>query len=163
TTRGKARGLAQMLGMREELTPASFSLADARIVLDRLQTLYADACTGGADLRGELREVIRPAYRSLLELLASRERPDELRGPLGAPLSDAPLLAQNGDGSLRFAPAREIFYADRRETRDRLESDPEIWTFVIEASPGARAPLAQSFGMRTLEDALEWSPTIGEG
>jgi hypothetical protein len=55
-----------------------------------------------------------------------------------------------------------VFYADRRETRDRLQSDEAIWTFVIEASPAARAPLAQIFGMRTLEDALEWLPAPGE-
>lgn len=161
-TRGKARSFAQALGMREELTPANFSVADARILLERLQTLYADACIAGADLRSELREVIRPAYRNVLELLSSRERPDEARGPDESPLADAPLLAQNGDGGLRFAPAREVFYADRRETRDRLRSDEGIWTFVIESSPGARAPLAQVFGMRTLEDALEWLPTAGE-
>ncbi len=161
-TRGKARAFAQALGMREELTPATFTVNDARIILDRLETVYAGPCAIGADLRAELREIIRPAYRNLLELLSSRERPAESRPTTRPPLADAPILAQDGTGALRFAPAREVFYTDRRETRDRLQSGEGVWTFVIEASPGARAPLAQLFGMRMLEEAIEWMPSPGE-
>jgi len=161
-TRAKGRAFAQALGMREELTPANFTVDDARVILERLKMLYADRCAAGADLRADLREIIRPAYRNLLELLSSRERPDESRGPTQPPLADAPLLAQDRNADLRFAPAREVFYSDRRETRDRLRSDEGIPTFVIEASPVARAPLAQMFGMRTLEEAMQWTPTPGD-
>ena len=161
-TRGKARAFAQALGMREDLTPANFTVDDARVILDRLEALYAGQVATGADLRAELREIIRPAYRNVLELLSSRERPGETRDPAQPPLAEAPLLAQDGTGALRFAPAREVFYSDRRETRDRLQSDEGIWTFVIEASTVARARLAQLFGLRTLEEAIEWSPHPGE-
>jgi len=121
-TRGKARGLAQALGIRDELTPANFAVNDARGLLDRLETLYAGRCAVGADLRRDLREIIRPAYRELLELLSNREHSSESRDPAQPPLAEAPVLAQDGTGALRFAPARKVFYADRRETRDRLQS-----------------------------------------
>jgi hypothetical protein len=160
--KGKARGLALALGMREELTAASFSLADAGVLLDRLRDLYGDRAAGGADLRTDLREVIRPAYRHLLELLSGRDRAPGTGDRDGAPLADAPVLAQDGLGHLAFRPASAVFFIDRQETRDRLQTGEPIWSFVLESFRSARAPLAQLFGMRVLEDELRWSPLPGD-
>jgi hypothetical protein len=161
-TRGKARGFAQTIGIREELTPANFTVEDARVILDRLETVYTALCTPGADLRMELREVIRPAYRHLFELLPNRDRSGEWLTSAQLPLNDAPLLAQNGAGALQFRSACEVFYVERRETRDRLSADADVWTFVIEALPAARGPLTQLFGIRVLEEAIVWAPGPGE-
>ncbi len=161
-TRGKARGFAQIIGLREELTPATFTLNDALVVLNRLGDVYGPELTTNPTLRTELREVIRPAYRDLFELLSNRERPSEGQDLGQPPLADAPLLAYDGTGAHRFMRARDIFYAERRDTRERLHSGEGLWTFVIEAYPGAQAPLTTLFGVRTLEDSLRWIPDPGE-
>jgi hypothetical protein len=160
--KGKARGLAQALEMREELTPGTFTLDDARALLARLRDLYTSRFEAGEDLRQELREVIRPAYRNLFELLSGRgDRPWEIVA-MTAPLADAPLLAHDGKKGYHFFEDRRLYYIDRRETRDRLQSDVTIWSFVIEALPAARTPIVQLFGVRILEESLRWLPKPGD-
>lgn len=156
--KGKARAFATALGVRDELGPATFGIEDARVLLDRLRALYEARCDREADLRLELREVIRPAYRNLLELLSGRAE----EGDGNAPLARSPVLASDGRGRLRFVEAREVFYLDRRDTRERIETDAPVWTFVIESSPAARAASTQLFGMRVLEESLTWSPMPGD-
>lgn len=158
----KARSFAQALGMREELSPSTFTLDDAQIVLTRLQQLYDDKCAREDDLRHDLREVIRPAYRHVIELLVGTDRSKSNGVTPVTALSDLPLLAQNGEGCLRFVRARDVFYLDRRDTRDRLQHDAMIWTFIIEAFPAARAPLTQLFGVQVLEETLCWEPRPGD-
>ncbi len=160
--KGKARSFALALGMREELTAASFTLADARALLDRLRDLYGERIVDGTDLRPDLREVIRPAYRHLLELLSGRDRPSELAEGRTAPFGEAPVLAQDGLGHFSFKPASEVFFIDRQETRDRLQTNEPIWSFILESFRSARTPLTQLFGMRVLEDELHWSPQPGD-
>ncbi|OPZ82635.1 MAG: hypothetical protein BWY76_02655 [bacterium ADurb.Bin429] len=158
----KTRSFAQALGMREELSPSTFTLNDAQIVLTRLQQLYDDKCARAEDLRHDLREVIRPAYRHVIELLVGSDRTKSNGVIPPTALPDLPLLAQNGEGCLRFVRARDVFYLDRRDTRDRLQHDAKIWTFVIEAFPAARAPLTQLFGVQVLEETLCWEPHPGD-
>lgn len=161
-TGSKARHFAQAIGMREELTPANFTVEDGRALLERLQTLYADLHEAGADARRELRETIRPTYRHLLELFTTRERSRQQIAQEHLAFADAPVLAQSGTGILRFLPAREVFYVEKPETRDRLQAGEDVWTFIIEATPAARLPATQLFGMPVLEQALDWSTVRGE-
>jgi hypothetical protein len=160
--KGKAKGLAQTLGIREELTPANFSFEDAEILLKRLHILYSKEFEARKDLRGELREVIRPAYRNLFELLSGRSQVgvEETNGRLS--LAKAPLLVTDGGGSYGFFENRDFFYLDRRDTRERLQCATSLWSFVIEALPAARAPISQIFGVRILEESLQWSPSPGD-
>ena len=160
--KGKAKGFAQAVGVREELTPATFTLDDARVLLERLREIYSRPLEDGDDLRQELREVIRPAYRNLFELLSGRSEA-AAESPDGAfPLSNVPLLAQDGNGRFRFFDDRQLYYIDRRETRERLQAESTIWSFVIEAQPAARTPMVQLFGVRVLEEALRWAPRPGD-
>ena len=46
--------------------------------------------------------------------------------------------------------------------RERSGVAGTVPTFVLEAEPAASAPLTRLFGVRTLEDALEWHPEDGE-
>ncbi len=156
--KGRARGLIQAIGIREELSSSSFTEADALVVLNRLRDLYRERVERGDDLRQELREVIRPAYRHVLELLAGRPPSDDTRGVL----RDAPLLAQDGQGHLAFRAARDVFYMERRDTRDRLQADVAIWTFVLEAYQAGRTPLMELCSCRGLEDSVKWRPRIGD-
>ena len=77
-------------------------------------------------------------------------------------LGRPPLLAQDGLGHFGFRAAQEVFYVDRRDTRDRLQTNAPVWTFVLEAYPAGRIALVQRFGCRVLEDSLEWSPRVSE-
>jgi len=156
--KGKARAFAQAVGVREELSPTTFSVNDARVLLERLRHLYQKKCDANQDLRQDLREVIRPAYRNLIELLSGKT--DEGNDP--SQLGNAMVLASDSHGTLRFFEAQNVFYLDRRDTRERLVTAAPIWTFVIEASPAARIVLTQLFGIRILEDSLFWAPKPGD-
>ncbi|MHB9129924.1 MAG: sacsin N-terminal ATP-binding-like domain-containing protein [Armatimonadota bacterium] len=158
----KARSFAQALGMREELSPSTFTLDDAQIVLRRLQQLYEHKCSRAETIHQDLRDVIRPAYRHVIELLVGGDRSRYNATASTKDLMEAPLLAQNGSETYRFLKARDLFYVDRRDTRDRLQDDASIWTFVLEAYPAARAPLTQLFGVQVLEEALCWEPIAGD-
>jgi len=164
--KGKSRGFAQAIGIRDELSAATFTLGDARILLDRLRDLYSVRCEANEDLHQELREDIRPGYRHLFELLSGYERVlDDGMAYIpntNAPLSEAPLLAQDGNGRLSFLPAGHIYYIGRRDTRDRLRTGSAFWSFIIEASPPARFPLLQTCGVRELESSLTWIPSPGD-
>ena len=137
--------VADRLGVRGEPSPSTFSLDDARGLCKRLETL-AD---GDVSLRD-----IRPVYRQLFELLSGQSE------PAGA-LTDAPLLADTATG-LQFLPSTEMLYAATPGIRERSGVAGRVPTFVLEAQPGANAPLANLFEMRSLEDALEWAPDPGE-
>lgn len=161
-TKGKAKGLAHALGIREELSPATFTLGDARVLLERLRDVYAGRIEAREDLRQELREVIRPAYRNLFELLSAHSQALG-KVPVGESLlANVPLLAQDGRQEFRFFEDRQLYYMDRRDTRERLHTDSTIWTFVLEAFPGARAPMVHLFGVPVLEETLRWAPTPGD-
>jgi hypothetical protein len=160
--KGKARGFAQALGIRDELTPTTFSLEDARLLLERLRALYSEKFDAGDDAPQDLREVLRPAYRNLFELLASRDRHNDAGTLHEHPLAGSQLLATDGAGQYRFLETKHVFYADNRDTRERIGSDIVVWTFVLDALQGARASLINYFGVRVLEDALNWSPQPGD-
>jgi hypothetical protein len=156
--KGKARAFAQALGIREELSPTTFTVSDARVLLERLRHLYHEKCDANMDLRLDLREVIRPAYRNFIELFSGKT----VDGDDHSLFSAAMVLASDGHGAYHFFDAQQVFYLDRRDTRERLVTDAPIWTFVIEASPAARIVLTQIFGMRILEESLIWAPKPGD-
>lgn len=161
--KGKARGLAQALGMREELSQTTFTLDDAKLVLKRLHELYSKDFEAGKDLRLDLREVIRPAYRNLFELLSGRDQASrDATSSEAPPLAGLPLLAHDGRKGYRFVEDGRLYYMDRRETRDQLQSDQNVWTFVMEALPAARTAIVQLFGVPVLEESLQWTPRPGE-
>lgn len=155
--KGRSKGLTQAMGIREELSTASFSESDAMVVVCRLRELYGEQVRRGEDLRQQLREVIRPTYRHVLELLSGSRPP----APDSA-FRQAPLLAQDGLGHFEFRAAQDVFYVERRDTRDRLQTNASLWTFVLEAYPAGRNALVERFGCRVLEDSLEWSPRVGD-
>ncbi len=96
-----ASNLARVLGVRGELTPSSFEAEDARVILDRIERIWAS--TAVADRERVLRQVIRPAYRNLIELLPGAE--DDLRaGYVEGALSGSPLLVENGRGDVTQSP-----------------------------------------------------------
>lgn len=152
--KGKPRGFAQALGIREELGPTTFTAADATRVFERLRDLFQRDCEVGRDLQQALREVIRPAYRHVLELLRPEAR------DATSPLAKAPVLATDGS-SWQFRSADSVFFLERRETRDRVDA-PEIWTFVVDAEKNAKSIATQVMGMRVLENELRWNPMPGE-
>lgn len=160
--KGKARGVAQALGMREELSSATFTLDDARILLERLRDLYAGRFDAGEDLRLDLREVIRPAYRNLFELLSGGDHSNQESTSDSAPLANVPLLAHDGRKAYRFVDDGQLFYMDRRETREHLQSEEAIWSFVMESLPVARTSIVRLFGVPILEESLRWAPRPGD-
>ncbi len=157
----RARPICSLLGARDEITSSSFGPNDARTVLDRLAALFGH---GSADHarepdRAAVREIIRPAYRNLLELLPGTEA--DARFPAGM-LSGAPLLEDDGHGAYRFVPSSEMLWAERNGTRERLGNPSDLWTFVLDASPGPRVPLTRLFDVRVLEEQLHWEPEPGD-
>ena len=140
--------------MRGEPSPSTFTLEDARLLCRRLEERFShpERPIDG----GQLRE-IKPVYRELFQLLSGHSGD---AGDAGG-LADAPLLADTHAG-LRFKPAGEILYAGTPGMRERSGVAGTVPTFVLEAEPAATAPLTRLFGVRTLEDALEWNPEQGE-
>ena len=158
---GRADALAQHLGIRTELSPAAFRESDARDLLTRIESRFAPAAEAGTLDERTLREVVRPAYRNLLELMTGPSGDDEDSdlSLVGDSLGDAPILVHDGAGLFTFVPGRDALYVSRAGTRERL-GQPNIKTFVLETSVTARRPLRQ-LGIRTLEQVLAWVPDPG--
>jgi hypothetical protein len=145
------------MGIRDAISPSTFTLEDARVLCAQMQKLYREEAENG--LLGEtvLSQSIRPAYRNLFELLAGSRRVDDT-----PPLGDVPLLEHDGNGVFRFTPAGDVHYTDRNGIREVYSISQPVWTFVLEAHPAARRLLPELFGTKLLEDSLEWSPDPGE-
>ena len=158
---GRVETLAQRLGIRSEMSPATFLEADARDLLRRVKFRFEGPATDGSLDERQLREVVRPAYRNLLELLAGPSGDDEDTDISGqdASLGDEPVLVRDGRDGLRFVPGRASYYLARSGTLVRI-GQPPINTFILETSVTARRALRQ-LGIRTLEDVLTWSPEPG--
>ncbi len=156
-TQGKARGLAHTLGIRVELTPSSFTPDDARGLLVQLQKMYAERTIEERDLR----QLVRPAYRTLMELVPGTETAMSPAFAAGI-LVGSPLLVHDGGGHYRFEQSDHVFYSERSGTRERLGTPEELWTFVLEAAPVARGPLTTLLKVRILEEELTWSPHPGD-
>ena len=157
---GSANGLGPMfriLGIRDSLSPSTFTVEDTRALTARLRLLYSEAAEAGLLAESTLAQIIRPAYREMFELL--------VRGPEEAshcPLRDAWLLETDGLGHYRFRPATEVHYLDRSGQRELLGVNGSVWTFVLEAESVAKAPLKNFFGVPALGDALQWTPDVGD-
>ena len=138
------------LCVRGELTPAAFTIDDAQDLCTRIAQLMS-----GDDLEDRLRTELRPLYRELFELLVGSSAQDP------PPLADAPLAARSG-GRIKFLPARDVVYASVSGSRERSGVKDKVPVFVLEAEPGASAPLRNLFGCPTLENDLMWTATPGE-
>lgn len=147
------RSLCNRLGVRGELSPSSFTVEDATQLCKQLETLYSEIKIDSKHLRN----VLKPVYRELFELLAGKSGNKELRHAL----RESPLLAEVGDG-YEFIPAHQAIYSGTPGTRERSGVAGKVPLFVLEAVPAARAPLANLFEVRFLENALEWHPNPGE-
>jgi hypothetical protein len=146
--------VAERLGVRAEPSPSTFDIEDARMLCARLERLYAP---DGRSVDETLLREIKPVYRQLFELLSGRSA---IAGD-DPPLAHAHVLADT-EGGLRFEDAENVLYAGTPGMRERSGVAGTVPTFVLEAEPAAATPLARLFGVRTLEDALEWHPDPGE-
>ena len=146
------RALCERLGVRAEISPSTFTVADADQLCRQLAHLYQ----GSANESSALRHVLRPAYRSLFELLSGQAR--SVNSPV---LDQTPLLAEFGEG-FTFLPAKEVLFAGTPGIKERSGLTGRLPIFVLEAEPAAEAPLISLFGCRVLERVLEWHPDPGE-
>jgi len=150
------RMLSERLGIRSELSPSTFDMEDARLMCQRLELLFGSPGSDHIDAT-QLRTVIKPVYRQMFELLSGRST----SGDADATLADVPLLADTSDGP-RFLPATKVLYAATPGIRERSGVAGTVPTFILVAEPGATAPLTRLFGVRVLEDVLQWHPDPGE-
>ena len=142
----------ERLGVRAEVSPSTFTIEDADLLCRQIQHLY---CTGAVD-PGSLRNVIKPTYRAMFELLSGQSGSVD-----DSPLGDSPLLAVQADGH-RFLPAAEILFAATPGVKERSGIAGRVPVFVLEAEAVAEAPLTSIFGCRSLDRALEWRADPGE-
>lgn len=146
------RAFCDRLGVAAEPSPSTFTVDDADHLCRQLAHLYGD----NAGDSSALRHVIRPAYRSLFELLSG-----QAKSVGSAVLQKTPLLAETADG-LRFLPADEVLFASTPGIKERSGLAGRVPIFVLEAEPAAEAPLTTIFGCRVLEKVLDWHPDPGE-
>lgn len=146
------RSFCERLGVRAEMSPSTFTVADADLLCRQLDHLYADNAGGPAALR----HVIKPAYRSMFELLSGQAR--ALETPV---LFATPLLAETAEGH-QFLPGSEVLFAGTPGIKERSGLAGRVPIFVLEAEPAAEAPLTSIFGCRVLEKVLDWQPDPGE-
>ena len=146
------RAFCERLGIRSEVSPTTFTIEDARLLCAQIERLYGDKAVDASDLRN----VIRPAYRSMFELLSGKAGSDA-----SLPLADSRLLAEEA-GHHKFLPAVEVLFASTPGIRERSGLAGSVPLFVLEAEPAALAPLTSVFGCRELESVLEWHPNPGD-
>ncbi len=146
------RGFCERFGIRSEMNPSTFKIQDADLLCRRIKSIYGEGEIDSSDLRN----VIKPVYRAMFELLSGKAR--SVGDP---PLADSPLLAKRDDG-LHFVPASEVLFASTAGFKERSGITGNVSIFVIEADRAAVAPLTSVFGCRDLQRALEWRPNPGE-
>jgi hypothetical protein len=147
------RKAAGALGVRTELSPTSFALEDAQLLCERLSVIYSEE---QPDIDAtSLREVVRPVYRQLFELLSGKSGQESEGALVGTPL-----LAETTDG-FRFLPSDEVLFFRTPGLRERLNLKGAVPTFVLEAEPNTFAPLRRLFGSSPVEDALSRTPDPG--
>ncbi len=144
--------LCDRVGVRRDISPSTYTLEDAHLLCEQLKSLYSKH---SSDL-GVQRYVIRPAYRSMFELLSGHSKPDGT-----AVLAETPLLAETA-GGYEFLPAKTVLYAATPGIKQRSGMSGQVPIFVLDAEPAAEAPLTSIFGCRTLEKVLDWRPHPGE-
>jgi hypothetical protein len=141
---GSLRVCLDELEVRGELTPAAFTVDDAHDLCVRIADIYADGVSEQA-----LRTELRPVYRQMFELLVGSPTSTSEQ------LAEIPLAARTPAG-ITFLPAKDVVYASVSGSRERSGIQDKVPLFVLEAEPGALAPLRNIFGTPLLETALEW-------
>jgi hypothetical protein len=154
----RLRTVARQLGIRMELSPSTFTLEDARLLTQRLVTLLQGDRSEVTVSPAQMSSAVRPVYRELFELLSGRSDQTDTEA---LPLGDAPLLVGE-DGQHRFEPATEVLYARGPGMKERSGVADLLPIFVLEAHPAADAPLRRLFGVRMLDEELDWPPSPGE-
>ena len=146
------RSFCERLGIRSEVSPSTFTIEDADLLCLQLQRLYDNGRVDPASLRN----VIRPAYRAMFELLSGHSGTVD-----GAPLGNTPLLTAHA-GGFHFLPAKHALFASTPGIKERTGLTEQIPVFVLEAEPAAEAPITAIFGSRILEQTLDWHANPGE-
>ena len=146
------RRICERLGIRSEINPTTFTIDDAELLCAEIERLYGDEAVDPSALR----HVIRPAYRSMFELLSGKAGSEA-----SPPLAGSRLLAEQA-GNHQFLPAGEVLFASTPGIRERSGLAGSVPLFVLEAEPAALAPLTSVFGCRVLERVLEWRPNPGD-
>ena len=146
------RSFCERLGIRSEVSPSTFTIEDANLLCRQLQQLYDNGRVDSAALRN----VIRPAYRAMFELLSGQSGNVD-----GTPLCSTPLLTAHA-GSFRFLPAKQVLFASTPGIKERTGLAEQVPVFVLEAEPAAEAPITAIFGSRILEQTLDWHAIPGE-
>ncbi|MBK6763160.1 MAG: DUF3883 domain-containing protein [Micrococcales bacterium] len=144
------RACLDELQVRGELTPAAFTVEDARDLCERLSQINPDGVTEQI-----ARRELRPIYRQMFALLAGTPT-------TGAKALATSLLAARTATGIEFLPARDVLYASVPGSRERSGVQDRVPLFVLEAEPGADRPLRELFGVPFLEEALQWSVRPGE-
>ena len=88
--RGKARSFANAVGIRDSMSPTTFTADDGRIVLRQLEAYFGQQAETAGLTPELLRQIIRPMYRSLFDLLVrdtDRESGGEVATGRRAPVS----------------------------------------------------------------------------
>ncbi len=146
------RNVCERLGIRSQVNATTFTVDDARLLCTEIERLY----NGEAVDPSALRQVIRPIYRSMFELLSGKS--ESLDSP---PLVESRLLAEKA-GEHQFLPAGQVLFVSTPGIRERIGLAGSVPLFVLEAEPAALAPLRSVFGCRDLEGALERRPDPGD-
>lgn len=150
----QAKKFSQVVGVRSELTPASFTLTDAAALVGQLKLHHGKSVDSlSADI---LRNQINPAYQNLFELLSGSATDKSHAASDLAALRSSELLVHDARGRYRFQRADTVLFAARSGVREVQGIDAELWTFVLEGRPASLAPLRELFGARNVEDVLEW-------
>ncbi len=144
-------GLLDALHVRPNLVPSAFTVEDAAMLCRQVQRLHQDRSIDEAVLRND----VRPTYDAMFELLSGK------RVEGAPPLRHEPILAM-GSGGPEFLPAEDVLYASLSGSRERSGLTGRVPLFVIDAEPGALAPLRNLFGCSVLEEVLEWQPAPGD-
>ena len=152
----RSDSLAERLGVRGEPSPSTFTLEDARLLCRRLES--GSPIRSARSTAAQLREVIKPVYRELFELLSGHSGD---AGDAGA-LADAPLLADTHDGPALPARGARSSTPPRPACASAAESPGPCRRSSSRPSLPRRHRSTRLFGVRTLEDALEWHPEPGE-
>lgn len=146
------RALSDRLGVRAEVTPFSYTIEDARHLCRQLAERYGPRVSNESDVRN----LIRPTYRAMFDLLRGRAEGSEEPA-----LPDELLLAETAEG-FEFVEAHTVLFTRTPGIKERSRVGGQLPIFIIEAEDVIVAPMRQIFGARSLESVLDWQPNPGE-
>jgi hypothetical protein len=155
--RQQAAGFFDAVGVRQELSQASFRPGDARIVVGTLANTFTDAdgeLSGASDVGDSLRQ-IKSAYRYTSELMPpltdqSREIKNADWQASLHELADTGVLCRYPDGSFEFTRAQDAFFVTAPDVLEQIPI-PNLPVFVLQETEAVG--FGVHFDMRDLERA----------